>query len=47
VRSFNLSQDPGFAAKLRDVVGLYLDPAGPGGDVGIDWPRKPRDIAAT
>src|SRR5215469_15706889 len=23
---FKLSQDPAFAAKLRDVVGLYLDP---------------------
>ena len=26
VRHFKLSQDPAFAAKLRDVVGLYLDP---------------------
>ena len=26
VRRFKLSQDPTFAAKLRDVVGLYLDP---------------------
>jgi transposase len=26
VRRFKLSQDPAFAAKLRDVVGLYLDP---------------------
>ena len=26
VRRFRLSQDPAFAAKLRDVVGLYLDP---------------------
>src|SRR5215469_6553602 len=26
VRYFKLSQDPAFAAKLRDVVGLYLDP---------------------
>ena len=24
VRRFKLSQDPAFAAKLRDVVGLYL-----------------------
>ena len=29
VRRFKLSQDPAFATKLRDVVGLYLDPAGP------------------
>ena len=26
VRRFKLSQDPAFAAKLREVVGLYLDP---------------------
>jgi hypothetical protein len=26
VRRFKLSQDPAFIAKLRDVVGLYLDP---------------------
>ena len=26
VRRFKLSPDPAFAAKLRDVVGLYLDP---------------------
>src|SRR5271169_1066953 len=26
VRHFKLSQDPAFATKLRDVVGLYLDP---------------------
>jgi hypothetical protein len=25
-RRFKLSQEPAFAAKLRDVVGLYLDP---------------------
>jgi len=26
VRTFKLSNDPAFAAKLRDVVGLYIDP---------------------
>ena len=26
MRRFKLSQDPAFAAKLHDVVGLYLDP---------------------
>src|SRR6202162_4138181 len=26
VRTFKLSTDPNFAAKLRDVVGLYIDP---------------------
>jgi hypothetical protein len=29
VRRFKLSQDLAFAAKLGDVVGLYLDPTGP------------------
>jgi transposase len=26
LRQFKLSNDPNFAAKLRDVVGLYIDP---------------------
>src|SRR5215203_277842 len=26
VRTFKLSRDPAFVAKLRDIVGLYLDP---------------------
>ena len=26
VRTFKLSTDPAFAAKLEDIVGLYLDP---------------------
>jgi hypothetical protein len=26
VRQFKLSADPQFAAKVRDIVGLYLDP---------------------
>jgi len=26
VRTFKLSKDPAFAAKLKDVVGLYVDP---------------------
>ena len=26
LKAFKLSRDPAFAAKLRDVVGLYLDP---------------------
>ncbi len=26
IRTFKLSNDPGFEEKLRDVVGLYLDP---------------------
>ncbi len=26
VRTFKLSNDPAFAAKVRDIVGLYVDP---------------------
>jgi hypothetical protein len=26
VKRFKLSQDPEFAAKLQDIVGLYIDP---------------------
>ena len=26
IRTFKLSKDPEFAAKLRDIVGLYVDP---------------------
>ena len=26
MRQFKLSRDPQFAAKLRDIVGLYVDP---------------------
>jgi hypothetical protein len=28
LRQFKLSNDPQFAAKLRDIVGLYVDPPG-------------------
>lgn len=26
LRTFKRSRDPGFAAKLTDIVGLYIDP---------------------
>jgi hypothetical protein len=26
IRTFKLSNDPKFAAKVRDIVGLYVDP---------------------
>ena len=29
VRQFKLSTDPAFTAKLREVVGLYVDPPAP------------------
>ena len=30
-RNFKLSNDPAFAEKLADIVGLYVDPTGPCG----------------
>src|SRR5271169_4248665 len=36
VRRFKLSQDPAFAARLRDVVGLYLDPPAHGLVLSVD-----------
>ena len=36
VRQFKLSNDPAFAAKLRDVVGLYVDPPDHAVVVSID-----------
>jgi hypothetical protein len=42
VRRFKLSQDPAFAAKLRDVVGLYLAlPPLPGRSNGLSPPAAP------
>src|SRR5205814_10374150 len=29
LRTFKRSRDPSFATKLTDIVGLYVDPAGP------------------
>ena len=49
VRTFKLSSDPAFAAKLADIVGLYVDPPAPcRGAVGrreepcVDGPRLAR-----
>ena len=36
--TFKLSRDPAFAAKIADVVGLYLDP--PGGAVVLSYDEK-------
>jgi hypothetical protein len=38
--TFKLSKDPEFAAKVADVVGLYLDP--PGGAVVLSIDEKTR-----
>jgi transposase len=40
VRTFKLSSDPEFAAKLRDIVGLYLDP--PAHAVVLSVDEKPQ-----
>src|SRR3954465_4446037 len=40
VRTFKLSRDPAFAAKLRDIVGLYLGP--PANAVVLSVAEKPR-----
>src|SRR5215211_1081712 len=40
VRTFKLSSDPAFAAKLRDIVGLYLDP--PAHAVVLSVDEKPQ-----
>jgi hypothetical protein len=38
VRTFKRSRDPDFAAKLADIVGLYMDPPTQA-VVRPDWPR--------
>src|SRR5215211_624452 len=40
VRTFKLSRDPAFAAKLRDIIGLYLDP--PAHAVVLSVDEKPQ-----
>ena len=45
VRRFKLSTDPAFAAKLRDVVGLYLDP--PAHSLVLSVDRSPRSRRST
>jgi Homeodomain-like domain len=47
VRRFKLSTDPAFAAKLRDVVGLYLDPPAHSLVLSADekLPREGRPVA--
>jgi hypothetical protein len=44
VRQFKLSQDPALAAKLRDVVGLYLDP--PAHSLVVDKNRRSKRSTA-
>src|SRR5712672_242889 len=36
IRTFKLSNDPKFAEKLRDIVGLYVDPPAPAVVLSVD-----------
>jgi hypothetical protein len=56
LRTFKRSRDPSFAAKLADIVGLYIDPpahATGAGSVsqghreigGVGWPQNSRSFA--
>ena len=36
IRTFKLSNDPNFAAKVRDIVGLYVDPPAHAVILGVD-----------
>ena len=47
VRRFKLSQDPAFAAKLRDVVGLHLDPPAHGLVLSVDQKSQIRALDRT
>jgi hypothetical protein len=47
VRRFKLSQDPAFAAKLRDVVGLYLDPSADSLVLSVDEKSQIQELDRT
>jgi len=36
IRTFKLSNDPQFAAKVRDIVGLYVDPPAHAAVLSVD-----------
>jgi hypothetical protein len=40
IRGFNLSTDPKFAEKLKDVVGLYVDPPAHAVVLSVDEKRS-------
>jgi len=42
VRTFKLSNDPKFAAKVQDVVGLYIDPPEHALVLSVEAPQGPR-----
>lgn len=47
VRQFKLSTDPAFAAKLRDVVGLYVDPPAHAVVLSVDEKSQIQALART
>ncbi|GJD43844.1 hypothetical protein AFCDBAGC_1703 [Methylobacterium cerastii] len=47
VRQFGLSTDPAFAAKLRDVVGLYVDPPAHAVVLSVDEKSQIQALART
>ncbi|MBP1178482.1 hypothetical protein JOE48_000446 [Methylobacterium sp. PvR107] len=47
VRQFKLSTDPAFAAKLRDVVGLYVDPPAHAVVLSVDEQSQIQALART
>jgi transposase len=47
VRTFKLSSDPNFAAKVEDIVGLYVDPPAHAVVLSIDGPRLAREKSAS
>ncbi|MCP1551502.1 UNVERIFIED_ORG: transposase [Methylobacterium sp. SuP10 SLI 274] len=47
VRQFKLSTDPAFAAKLRDVVGLYVDPTAHAVVLSVDEKSQIQALVST
>jgi hypothetical protein len=47
IRTFKLSNDPKFAEKLKDVVGLYVDPPAHAVVLSVDEKRSHGEWIAT
>ena len=47
IRTFKLSTDPKFAEKLKDVVGLYVDPPAHAVVLSVDEKRSHGEWVAT
>ena len=46
IRTFKLSNDPKFATKVRDIVGLYVDPPAHAVVLSVDAPARKQGISA-